>query len=386
MMKSKFNLILSLLTIMLLILSLAYLFKGFYTLGIDQNPVAARDLFERWKEQQYIYLGIYPYQMTAYEINPILGKINSGGYPPWAFFTGFLMFPNIPWPLTRFYHVFLNLISLLILSLFSYQIGLPFGRRIGYFFIVSCLAISSNGTTLSNGQYGLIINAFLIGIFWLINFNKNYLAGLLMGLSLAKPTISAPYFLILIITKNIKALLLASVYLFIASVSISHLTQLSLAELAMRFLRQIKYVADDGMSGINFLVNLGINTEIVTIFLSIVSIVIATVIFYFLRNFSLLTLFAIASVIGRVFTYHRFYDNVMLVFLLLALLQLAFSSPHWLNILMATLVGLTLWVPPLIVERMTNPYGNIVQIIIWLIALIYLVITALGKGGKLSRT
>jgi hypothetical protein len=58
MIKSRFNLILSLLTIMLLILSLAYLFKGFYTLGIDQNPVAARDLFERWKEQQYIYLGI----------------------------------------------------------------------------------------------------------------------------------------------------------------------------------------------------------------------------------------------------------------------------------------------------------------------------------------
>ena len=53
---------------------------------------------------------------------------------------------------------------------------------------------------------------------------------------------------------------------------------------------------------------------------------------------------------------------------------------------MATLVGLTLWVPPLIVERMTNTYGNIVQIIIWLIALIYPVIIALGREGKLSRT
>jgi hypothetical protein len=135
-------------------------------------------------------------------------------------------------------------------------------------------------------------------------------------------------------------------------------------------------VADDGISGINFLVDLGINTEIVTIVLSLIAIILGSIIFYFLRDFSLLTLFAIAAVIGRVFTYHRSYDNVMLVFLLLAVLQLAFSNPHWFNILIAALVGLTLWLPP-VVEKIVPHYWNILQMMIWLLALIYLVIMAL---------
>jgi hypothetical protein len=165
MIKPKFNLIVLILTLSLCFLSLAYLFKGFYTLAIDQNPDAARDLFERWKEQQYIYLGIYPYNMSLSEIYPSLGKVTSGGYPPWAFFTGLFIFPNIASTTTRFYHVFLNLVSLGILIRFAYQIGLPFGRLNSYFFVVACLAMSSQCTTLNNGQYAIIVNAFLIGVF-----------------------------------------------------------------------------------------------------------------------------------------------------------------------------------------------------------------------------
>ena len=109
--KNQKQKIIFILMITLLILSLLYLSKGFYNLMFEQSRFGARDLFERWKEQQYIYLKTYPYNLNPSKINPKLGKVWSGGYPPWAFFTGFFFFPNITWSLTRYYHGLLNLAS-----------------------------------------------------------------------------------------------------------------------------------------------------------------------------------------------------------------------------------------------------------------------------------
>ncbi|AFY77127.1 MAG: hypothetical protein IGR93_04445 [Hydrococcus sp. C42_A2020_068] len=110
-------------------------------------------------------------------------------------------------------------------------------------------------------------------------------------------------------------------------------------------LRQSKHFADEGYSSIAFLTNLGIAPTSATILLALIGVVAVTVIFYTYHNSSLLTLFAIASVIGRVSTYHRFYDNVMLIFFLLALLKMTFKNLHRLNILVLMLVGISLWLP-----------------------------------------
>lgn len=367
--------ILSIITLIFAWLAFAYLAKGFYTLAFDSSPSGARDLLERWQEQQYIYLGIYPYRMNPADINAELGRIRSGGYPPWAFLTGFFMFPPISSTLTRFYHVFLNLISLGILSRFAYQLGLPFGRMAAYFFVFTSLAISSNCTTLNNGQYGLIVNAFLIIVYWLLQANKNYLAGLFMGIALVKPNISAPYLLSLVIKRKFKTVILAFVYIISATFAIAHTTRLNFEKVIGSFLNQIKYVADDGVSSINIIMKFGISTEITLVLLTTIGLVLGIVIFQKLQHTSLLTLFACAAVIGRVFTYHRPYDDLMLVFLLLALLTLAFSYPSRLNIIIVSLVGLTLWLP-LSIQNLASPYWSIFQNTIWLIALVYLLVNS----------
>lgn len=313
--------------------------------------------------------------MNPADINAELGRIRSGGYPPWAFLTGFFMFPPISSTLTRFYHVFLNLISLGILSRFAYQLGLPFGRMAAYFFVFTSLAISSNCTTLNNGQYGLIVNALLIIVYWLLQANKNYLAGVFMGIALVKPNISAPYLLSLVIKRKFKTVLLAFVYIISATFAIAHTTRLNFEKVIGSFLNQIKYVADDGVSSINIIIKFGISTEITLVLLTTIGLVLGIVIFQKLQHTSLLTLFACAAVIGRVFTYHRPYDDLMLVFLLLALLTLAFSYPSRLNIIIVSLVGLTLWLP-LSIQNLASPYWSIFQNTIWLIALVYLLVNS----------
>jgi hypothetical protein len=92
-----------------------------------------------------------------------------------------------------------------------------------------------------------------------------------------------------------------------------------------------------------------------------------------LRTHDLLYSFAIAGVLARVWTYHKSYDNVLLIFLFIALAELAirpnrYRLLHW---AVAGLVGLTLWIPSRVsaVEHV-----QLAQIAIWLSATAFLIV------------
>lgn len=372
-------------SIFLIFLSLAYLIRGFYYLNIADN--GAGDLLARWQEQQYIYRGIYPYDVRvgSPDVIPEIGAIHSGGYPPWAFFTGFIFLPPISWKLTRFYHALLNFFSLIILALFSYQIGIPYGRSKALFSIVASLAISSHASTLGLGQYGIIINALLIGMFWLLKKYQDIWAGLAFAMAMVKPNISALYLFVLIIHKRNKAILAFSLYIILASINIWIITKLDPIYMLNSVIAQSKYFAHEGYSGINLFTSLGLEPKVATILLALVgtgAITISIIFFNFWRNYSLLNLFATASVIGRIWTYHRIYDNVMLIFLLLAMLKMTFSNFQKLNILMLLLVSISLWLP---VKSTDLAFIKVAQFIIWIIALCYLLIQSKNNRESLSN-
>jgi hypothetical protein len=191
-------------------LSIAYLGKGFYYALFVYDFESAKDLWARWLEQQYIYQGQYPYYARPTRPTNVieeLGPVISGGYPPWSFLTGFLFVPNISWQATRFYYVLLNIISLIVLAIFSYSATGPKNKAQAFFAVAASLAISANCTTLRVGQYGLIINALLIGTFWLNQNKKSSWAGLFLGLAFVKPNISAFYFLIFLVRRQFKTIL-----------------------------------------------------------------------------------------------------------------------------------------------------------------------------------
>lgn len=358
-------------SILLISISLIYLAIGFYNLVVVEN--LAIDLFGRWKEQQYIYQGVYPYDAMKGSPNiiPEIGTINSGGYPPWSFFTGFVFLPPISWELTRLYHGLLNIMSILVSAVFAYQIGLPYSRSKALFSVAAILAITGHKSTLGMGQYGIIINALLIFMFWLIQKNKNIWAGLIFGIAMVKPNISASYFLILIIQKRLKAILAFSLYIILGSINIWIITKLTPIYMLNKIFEQSKYFADKGYSGIDAITAFGFDPKQATLLLGIIALLVLSIIIYLCRNYSLLNLFAICSVIGRVCIYHRHYDNVMLIFLLLALLKITFENRNRLNILFLSLVSLSLWLPATVID-----YANleVVQLVIWTIALGHILI------------
>lgn len=358
----------------LLIISVAYLSKGFYYLLLDTKE-GATDLYLRWQEQQYIYHGYYPYSTKeGIEIViPEIGPITSGGYLPWSFFSGLFFFPPISYPLTRLYHVLLNLISLGILAIFSHKLGKHYSNSAALFTVASVLAISSNCTTLKNGQYGLIINAFLIGFYWLLQNKKSSWAALCLGISMTKPNISAFYFFILIARNNLKSATFFLIYIAFASVYICLLTSTSLLTMVKEFFHQSSFFTARGNSLVNLMLPLGINGNYATLILATLGVIVCMTIFYLYSNYSLLTLFAIASVMGRVCFYHLIYDNVMLVFLLLAVIDVAFKKQNQLSIFILTIVAMSLWLPATTIN-LTAFYQQKLQFIIWGLVLIYLLV------------
>ncbi|WP_158412774.1 glycosyltransferase 87 family protein [Geminocystis herdmanii] len=373
----------NILSLFLLLLSIAYLVKGFsFLVPYNQGAV---DLYSRWQEQQYIYHGYYPYfarKGSDFVIEEI-GAIESGGYLPWSFFSGFLFFPPISYPLTRVYHIFLNLISLSILGLFAYNLGKNYHQSYGLFGVASVLAISANCTTLGVGQYGLIINAFLIIFYILLQKNQNSWAGLFLAIAMLKPNISAFYFFIPVTQKRWKTIVVFSAYIIIATFSIVKITNTNLWLIITDIFRQSSFFSSRGNSFVNLFLPWGISANNATIILAIVGTIICLTVFYLYRHYSLLTLFAIASIMGRVCFYHLIYDNVMMVFLLLALLELTFKNPHKLNIIVLLIVGITLWIPAKLVN-LSPIYEYKIQFIIWILAGVYLLIAQTKNSSKFN--
>ncbi|MGB3758005.1 MAG: glycosyltransferase family 87 protein, partial [Rivularia sp. (in: cyanobacteria)] len=295
--------------------------------------------------------------------------------------TGFVFFPPIPLQLTRLYHALLNLVSIIVSAIFAYRIGLAYSKRKALFSLAAILAIASNKSTLMMGQYGIIINALLILMFWLIQKNKNIWAGLIFGVAMVKPNISAPFFLILMIHKRFKAIFAFSLYIILGSIYIWIITKINPIYMLNKIFGQSKYFADKGYSAIGFVTALGFDPKEATLLLGIIGLFAVSLIIYLCRNYSLLNLFAICSVIGRVFIYHRHYDNIMLMFLLLAIIKIYLVNPKEINVFFVIMVGITLWFPARIIDYINF---ELLQIMIWITALGHILIK--GKQRVESST
>ena len=93
------------------------------------------------------------------------------------------------------------------------------------------------------------------------------------------------------------------------------------------------------------LLDLHLDRKIATPLAAITGLLLAGVLMWLWRNSSTLTLFAIAATTGRLWAYHRPYDDVMLIFLIVALGKLVMTHRSIGTVFAFCLVGLSLWAP-----------------------------------------
>ncbi|MGO9579191.1 MAG: glycosyltransferase family 87 protein [Desulfobaccales bacterium] len=380
-----------------LILSIFYLARGYSN---ALRPGGSCDLRARYHEQQYIIRGINPNyilewkrgyykakDITSYPKLPL--SPGGGGYPPWAYFTGLFLVPGLPWPATKIFFAILNAFSIGILAWFTYRVTKRYGRLPAIGLASAVLAMGSNSFALGNAQYGIIINAMISGMALCLSANLPILAGLLYGVSLVKPSISAPFFFILIAKRQWAAVAAAIAYIITSSIAISVITGTDPFTMFLQFLdvRRAGGVLGGSSSGpVNIAVYLGSSEMSALKIIAFIFLVTSFIVIWKFGESSLIVLLAIASVFGYLWTSHRSYDDVMMAFLLIALGDLALKESHLLSYVIFGIVTFTLWLPPSIASI---PFVGYAKIIIWVLSMCYLLfknrgtLETVGKNQKL---
>lgn len=344
------------LTLVLALAALAYEAKGFATIiGTD-----LQDLRAQWILEKYIFNRQYPPDVVcghgeAYgatpihtgrndAIDPALGKPPACAYPSWTFFTELLwMQPN--WRATCLLFGAWNLGGLALVLTWSYRMGVRWGREQGWLLAMSAAAVSSICTTLRNGQFGLLIVAFLLAAMLCDQRNREIFAGILLGIAALKPTIAAPFFIIFLVRRRISVLASSAAYLAAAVAVIWAVSGAPPLDMFREMAYGEKIAGMDGYGPVDWLKGMGLGHSLSNGIPAVVGIITGLAITIAFRRIPLLPLMGMMSVISRLWAYHRHYDNVVLIFLLVALGEQMLRRQDRFSKAVFWMVGLSLWLP-----------------------------------------
>jgi hypothetical protein len=381
-------------------LLLAFVGFGYLVHGTYGQLTQAGDYRMHWIEERYVFRGKNPADIFAriqaesqHKPVPHNGRDNSvdadlgpadGAYPLWSYFTAALL----TWPPTfdsgRFYNCVVNLALFAALLFWAYGLARKEEQWMGWFLAASFFAVNSICTTFIVGQYGVVVVAALVAAYLLDQKNHWLAGGVCLGIAMIKLSIAAPFVLPFLVRGRWKLLFVAGGYLVVGSLLIWPLIKTNPFEIMGQMTVAAEHFENKGYSLNNLLELFGMGAQSAMRVAAVVSLGLALSLLYLWRASSDLVLYAIAAVASRAWCYHRLYDNLILVFLLLALGVTAFRTRSPLALIAYFLVGITLWVP----GRLTNDdWWIILQWAGWVIGLVILLqlepkSSALGREEK----
>lgn len=363
-----------------------YAWSGSRTLmSLRGKSLVGTDLLARWIDQHYVLRGRNPYDIyfaardpagpESYArsvgrdctVDPELGVPWTEGYPPWSFVAGAAFF-GPPWSVMLPYSLALNLIGLAIIAGWAYRLG--GGGPRGALFAAACLACNGYAVTIATGQTVVFIVAALAVAHWLAERGHPWASGVLLGVAMFKHTIAGPFLLCFLVRGQWKPIASCLAYLGLASALAWVATATGPLEMMSQMMRAAQVYLGDGSGPINLLIDAGVDPKVTLLGMAAGSVILATALMWALRHGSLLTLFAVAAVCSRTWTYHRSYDDPTMVFLLLAIGLLASRTRDPLDWILFFLVSLTLWLPP---RHFSKPMVTSGQFVVWVVAVARLV-------------
>jgi len=381
------NLILVASAVVLFLAGTAYLARGVYFAASS-----AADYRLRWTEQQYVFRGKNPSSVMspnrllqshqqARNIPPDddLG-ISIGGYPPWAYFTG----AAFAWPsslvMARWYFAAINLLLLALLMVWAGRLGWAVDKRVGLLFAAALLATSSICTTLGLGQYGVVVLAALVGAWRLDGRDRWFLAGCILGVAMIKVTLAGPFLLPFVFRRRWKTVVTALAYIGVGSLVMWPIIDASPITVLNQMLGTSEfYVGDRNLVALS--VERGMSAGDAIKMTAVATTIAAMVLLYVWRSASMLVLFAVAGMAARIWTYHNHYDNLIVVFLMLALGVHGLRHKRWSAWAGFVVVGLSLWFPARLTQ--VQAYHNF-QWVAWCAGLALLLILE-WPGSRLAQ-
>jgi hypothetical protein len=366
--------------VVLALLAAFYMARGSYFLLIKPNykPV---DLRLYAMGVQYVLHGQNPYDVLLSSwgftnavpipeyrsglVNPDIGTGDPGVNAAWSYPTLFL-FLSLPWPELRVLYSLVNYLALALIGRWVYLAGRTYGQPQAVLMVVSVLAMSSICRTLGNGQLGIIILGLLVCSLWCAEQRHFLAAGLLLGMALAKPHLVGLFSLAFIAKRQVSALVTTCLYVVVASLTTWAMIQTDPLEMTRQMLAAGTALTTQGYGPFNWIAATGIAASSAMLITMGVTTAVTLLLLALWRKASWLTLFAIAGVGSRLWTYHRDFDNLVLVFLMVALGLSALMRHRVPAMIGFLLMGFSLWPPGRVVAV---PAYQIVQCLAWVACL-----------------
>ena len=264
--------------------------------------------------------------------SPVYPALPSAIYPPATYLLLRPFLGWLPWPQARLAWYLLSIASGAALALLV--VAACGGRSASQKILAALLVPVAYGTgvTIAMGQLGLPVLLATTGSVLLAVHGRGrrheVAAGLLFAFALAKPTIAAPFFWLLLFLPSAPwAALVAAgsygVFTFVAILSQPGPSIELLASWMANVRGEAAMVAGYG-NAVNALASLGapgLALPAAWLLLALLGL------FVFLnRRATVWTLLGISAIAARLFTYHRIYDDILVVLPLAALLRLALAE------------------------------------------------------------
>jgi hypothetical protein len=148
--------------------------------------------------------------------------------------------------------------------------------------------------------------------------------------------------------------------------------------------------ANDGGSSsfLSLAIALDVDRRLATRVLAVLGLVATGAIAWMWRDGTSLAMFAMATTIGRLWTYHHSYDNVSLIFLLVALGKAMLMRNTFWTGAGFLVVGASLWTPLPVIPGGTSLAGQVCQMMSWMAGLTILLAgeRAAARSKRTSET
>ncbi len=310
--------------LLMVLVSVVWLGYESWRLVLDPGPMGAIDLKQRYRDVQDWFAG-----------RPIYTPSRLAAYPP---ATMVLLWPLLgPLDLTaaRWLWLVASLASIVFLAALLVRASGVRGRLEVVFVAMLPLCAYATGATIGNGQLGLLVLPALIAGLTLATrpdatMPTRVLGSALYVLALVKPTLAAPFFWILLFASGTLAPALSVILLYAAlSLFAAAFQSASVLSLLAGWLERaldVSQLTDNAWANIPVLLDsLGLAGWGLVASVALLAALAAIV--YVCRRVDVWVLIGISAILTRFWTYHGWYDDLLLLLPVVALVRLAGVAP-----------------------------------------------------------
>jgi len=314
------------------------------------------DMLMRHEEYGLFAQHLYPHRRVAEAVG-IAGVAKYTVYPPYAF----PMFAAVFWPATfEGARVLFQALTLAALGAMMWygarELGFA-GKSAALLGASVPFAFSGNCTAVALGQFSIICAAFVVLQIALLKRNRPALAGICWALAMLKPQIGLPFAVLFIVRQQWRGLVAGGMLLALVTAFALWWTNVA----PWNFWQQgvatqtLKFAAKGCGAGL-WVHAFGLNPRAAT--LAGLGMAVAfgvALLFRQIRSkFTTDTAAAVCAVLGASLFYHRHYDNVMLVPLMLPLLAASLRDGRPALYAVSALLALTVYSPPSLLVKLSD--------------------------------